>query len=37
MKRLQAQVYGEVQGVGFRRFVVDEVQRIGVVGWVRNR
>jgi acylphosphatase len=37
MERLHAQVYGEVQGVGFRRFVVDEAQRIGVVGWVRNR
>jgi acylphosphatase len=37
MERLQAQIYGQVQGVGFRRFVVDEAQRLGVVGWVRNR
>ena len=37
MERLHAQVYGEVQGAGFRRFVVEKVQRLGVVGWVRNR
>ena len=37
MERLHAQVYGQVQGVGFRRFVVDEAERLGVVGWVRNR
>jgi acylphosphatase len=37
MERLQVQVYGQVQGVGFRRFAVDEAQRLRVVGWVRNR
>jgi len=30
-------VYGRVQGVGFRFFVVDEAERLGLVGWVRNR
>jgi len=35
--RLRAQVYGYVQGVGFRMYVRMEAQRLGVVGWVRNR
>ena len=35
--RLHAQVYGYVQGVGFRMYVRLEAQRLGVVGWVRNR
>ncbi len=35
--RLHAIVQGYVQGVGFRMFVVDAAQRLGVVGWVRNR
>lgn len=30
-------VAGQVQGVGFRAFVVDEARRRGVRGWVRNR
>lgn len=30
-------VTGRVQGVGFRFFVVDEAERLGLVGWVRNR
>ncbi|MCX2726104.1 acylphosphatase [Thermomicrobium sp. 4228-Ro] len=30
-------VYGRVQGVGFRFFVVDEAEHLGLVGWVRNR
>jgi acylphosphatase len=29
-------VKGEVQGVGFRWFVVEEAQRLGLAGWVRN-
>ncbi len=37
MERLHAQVFGEVQGVGFRLFVVREAERLGVTGWVRNR
>ena len=37
LERLHAQAYGEVQGVGFRRFVVDEAHRLKVAGWVRNR
>jgi acylphosphatase len=29
-------VDGRVQGVGFRAFVQDSAQRLGVTGWVRN-
>ncbi len=29
-------VRGRVQGVGFRYFVQDEAQKLGLIGWVRN-
>ncbi len=35
--RLGAVVFGRVQGVGFRWFVVDEARRLGLRGWVANR
>ncbi len=35
-KRLHAVVQGQVQMVGFRYFVVDEAQALGLTGWVRN-
>ena len=35
--RLSAEVYGRVQGVGFRWFVRDRAAVLGLVGWVRNR
>lgn len=34
-KRIQ--VYGRVQGVGFRWFTCQEARLLGVVGWVLNR
>jgi acylphosphatase len=34
--RVHARVLGSVQGVGFRMFVVDHAQRLGIAGWVRN-
>ena len=29
-------VYGRVQGVGFRAFVVRKARNLGIGGWVRN-
>ncbi len=34
--RLHAFVDGSVQGVGFRMFVLDHAQSLGLTGWVRN-
>lgn len=30
-------VHGRVQGVSFRYYTIQEAQRLGVRGWVRNR
>jgi acylphosphatase len=35
--RLQASVYGRVQGVGFRFFTQREAEGLGLTGWVANR
>jgi acylphosphatase len=35
-ERLEAVVHGRVQGVGFRIFVVQHAQRLGLTGWVAN-
>ncbi|MGE5221361.1 MAG: acylphosphatase [Omnitrophica WOR_2 bacterium] len=35
--RLHAVVEGRVQGVGFRAFVFERAQMLGLTGWVRNR
>ena len=37
MERLHGRVHGDVQGVGFRYFLMREAQRLGLRGWVRNR
>ena len=36
MIRLDATVWGVVQGVGFRVFVIDAARALGVSGWVAN-
>ena len=35
--RLHAVITGQVQGVGFRFFVIRNAKQLGLVGWVRNR
>jgi acylphosphatase len=37
LKSVRARITGRVQGVGFRAFVEQAAERIGVRGWVRNR
>jgi acylphosphatase len=36
-ERLHAEVFGDVQGVGFRAFVLRRGLTYGLTGWVRNR
>ncbi len=36
-ERLHAVIRGDVQGVGFRYFLVRNAQALGLHGWVRNR
>jgi len=37
MLRYAGQVSGRVQGVGFRYFVQQRAQRLGITGWVQNQ
>ena len=37
MRRVRAIVSGRVQGVSYRASTVDEAQRLGLAGWVKNR
>ena len=36
LKAFQARVYGRVQRVGYRRFVLDSAQELGLSGYVKN-
>ena len=35
-KRISVVVHGRVQGVGFRYFVLNKANSIGIKGWVKN-
>jgi acylphosphatase len=37
LQRLHAIVFGHVQGVGYRMFVIEQARRLDLTGWVRNR
>ncbi len=37
MERLEATIYGRVQGVGFRVFVQDKARSLGLTGYARNK
>jgi acylphosphatase len=37
LARVHAVVTGRVQGVGFRFTAVDQAQRLGLRGWIRNQ
>ena len=36
-RRLEARIYGRVQGVGFSNFVRDRALSLGLVGFARNK
>jgi len=36
LRALQARVYGRVQRVGYRRFILDSAQELGLSGYVKN-
>jgi acylphosphatase len=36
LKALQVRVYGRVQRVGYRRFILDSAQELGLSGYVKN-
>jgi acylphosphatase len=37
MERLHGVIKGDVQGVGFRYFLIRRAQALGLTGWVTNR
>jgi acylphosphatase len=37
MRSVRLRITGRVQGVGYRAWVIDAADRLGLRGWVRNR
>ncbi len=37
VQRLEANLYGRVQGVGFRLFIQEKARALGLTGYARNR
>lgn len=36
MIQFEIEIYGKVQGVGFRHFAVQKARELGISGWVKN-
>lgn len=36
MIQFEIEIYGKVQGVGFRHFTVQKAREFGISGWVKN-
>ena len=37
MDTIHLEIRGQVQGVGFRWYIVEKAKRLGLAGWVKNR
>lgn len=37
MRSVRLRITGRVQGVGYRAWAIDQAERFGLRGWVRNR
>ncbi len=37
MRTVRLRITGKVQGIGYRAWVIDSAETLGLRGWVRNR